>query len=144
MRKRFIEVHGSSEKQIADAFNKARNFTKHADKDPDALIEDVSDFDAETVIMVACVDYCVLAGKSPIPVGLFITWFAAVYPDRTGSFFKREAEDWFPGLGSLDREAQVSAARTALAKPVPHEVLNARRTELTDNWRWVELRKKFK
>ncbi|KQR77548.1 hypothetical protein [Rhizobium sp. Leaf341] len=144
MRKKFVEVHGSTEKQINDTSNRPRNFAKHANSDPDALLDDITDLDAETIILVACLDYSVLAGKSPIPVGLFITWFAAVYPEKTGWFFKKEADDWFPHLSTMERAEQIAASRAAVRKPPESAVLNSRRTELTDNSRWVELRRSIK
>ena len=140
MRERLMEVHGISEREARLMVNIPRNFTKHADNDPHATMEDIRDVDADALVMTACIDYTVTARKSPSAVGLFIAWFAATNPDLTGGFCREAAEQLFPSLEVRPREEQLAAARAILNKPINRELLDHLRNELTDNWRWVKFR----
>ena len=88
--------------------NPARNFFKHADRDPDAVWSDFSDDQCDHILLIACFDLVELDGKSPIEVQVFLTWYAALYPDKIpqGSDWQKAAARKFPGLAELPREMQ--------------------------------------
>lgn len=144
MRERLMEVHQQTEAAVRGMINHPRNFTKHADRDHDAVIDDISAEDADAILMTACVDYSVAARRAPATVGLFTIWYAALNPEKTGDFLKREAHHLFPSLSEQPRETQIAAARSAINLTFGSETLHDRRNDLTDNWRWVAFRKQIK
>ncbi|WP_312472560.1 hypothetical protein [Brucella sp.] len=138
-----VDVHGSTAKEIVGLINAPRNFVKHADNDPDALLPDIRESDCDAVILTACLDYMFANGRSPYSVGIFLSWYSAIYPNKTGDFMRETADLLFPDIGSLDREQQKLAARKILAHPTPKQILNDHRNELSDNYRWTSFRKLF-
>ncbi len=138
----FSRVHGRPETDFKALINRPRNFVKHADKDPDGNLEDVTNQDVDGMLQAACIDYTMLARRSPLAVQLFLCWYSAIYSDKTGAFLKEGADAYFPNLIVEDREARVLAARKAfgdLAKD--GQLMQNVKTELTDHHRWVKLGK---
>lgn len=142
LRQEIAAVHGCTEREIAALFNRPRNFIKHADRDADDISPEIDDDDCDAIIQTACIDYMMAAGRSPYIFGLFVTWYSAVYPTKTGAFFREAADQIFPGLATMDRREQILSARKAASASTPSDALHHRSNELTDNWRWVELRAK--
>ena len=71
-------VKPEQRKGVADAANTARNFFKHADKDPDAVLE----FDpgqTDWFLLDACFKYIELTGKRPPLYNVFHVWFHMQY-----------------------------------------------------------------
>lgn len=134
-------THGSTPREIKYLINKPRNYLKHADRDADATLPDVDHLDCDAVLETACIDYMVLMGRSPFAVGLYVAWYSAKYPEKTGEFFRREAEQIFPGLSRLGHLEQISAARKAFQHSKMPEILHSSKNDLTDNWRWQRLRR---
>jgi hypothetical protein len=132
--------HGRPQKEFWDLINRPRNFFKHADNDPEATAPDVHFSDCDAMIESACVDYMVAAGRSPIVVGIFVAWYSAVYPEKTGDFMRYAGDELFGDLSDLDRAEHLRRARVVAAKPVSSEVLHNIRNEMTDNYRWAGLR----
>ncbi|WP_455872648.1 hypothetical protein [Rhizobium yanglingense] len=87
-------------------------------------MEDLSAEDCDGIILTAYIDYCIASGRSPIVVGAFIAWFAAVYPSKMGTFFAIEADRFFPNLQGQSREHQIRAARAFLVSPVDRALLD--------------------
>ncbi|WP_413710969.1 hypothetical protein [Rhizobium sp. Rhizsp82] len=141
MKEHIRQVTGWSEQDIVALVNRPRNFTKHANRDPDAVMDDITHEDCDAVILTACLDYGIASGRSPLPVGVFLAWHSAVYPSKPDSLFSGLAKKLFPNLQQETREAQVRAARQYVAGPVDSWLLNDSRNELTDAWRWIDLRK---
>ncbi|ASS56459.1 hypothetical protein [Rhizobium leguminosarum] len=141
IKKNIAEMQGWNVKDVNVLINAPRNFAKHADRDHLAEIEDVTFDDCSALILTACVDYSIAAKRSPSVVGAFIAWFAAANPEKTGSFFSEAAHEMFPGLAAMSHSEQIIAGRRYLVKPLPSDVLNATRNELSDDWRWRELRR---
>lgn len=119
---------GLTDAQVqATMINPARNFFKHANTDPDGILDDFRDEDCDPVILIACVDLLVLEGKSPIEVQVFVTWYAALYPEKfpDGSDWKLAAERKFPGLRELPREEQKRRAVRTLKGALANRALMA-------------------
>lgn len=140
LRQQIRDAHGLSEREVTDMINFPRNFTKHADRDPEAEIYDILPEDADAMVMTACIDYCIASGRSPHSVGIFVAWYAAINPEKTGDFGKAAADVLFPNLVACPRSHQVAAARSVVGRPLSSPILNDKRNELTDNWRWISLR----
>ncbi|KAB2716965.1 hypothetical protein [Brucella intermedia] len=133
---------GIMPRAVRDLINAPRNFVKHADRDPDTVIDDLSHSDCDAILLTACLDYMFANGRSPYCAGVFVAWYSAIYPEKTELFFRSEAEAIFAGLAAESRERQVQAARDFLSRP-PKVVLNDVRNELTDNYRWSNLKQIF-
>lgn len=142
LRREMADVHGCTEKEIAALINLPRNFLKHADRDADELAPEIEPDDCDAIVQTACIDYMMVAGRSPAIVGLFVVWYSAVYPEKTGTFFRREADNIFPALSQKSRSEQILAARATTSEALPSSVLHHYSNELSDNWRWAELRTK--
>jgi len=140
LREQIREVHGLSEREVNDMINFPRNFTKHADRDPEAEIYDILPEDADAMVMTACIDYCIVSGRSPHSVGIFVAWYAAINPEKTGHFGRAAADALFPDLAQRQRPQQVKAARSIVRRTLSSPIIHDRRNELTDNWRWNSLR----
>lgn len=134
------DVHGLSFAEIKKLINAPRNFIKHADRDPDGSIADITHLDCDAIVMTACLDYMAASGRSPAIVGLFVIWYCAINPDRVGGLCREATPLYFPNIHGADRKDQVQAARVEALKPLPSEVLNNWRNELSDIWRWKPLR----
>lgn len=62
--------------------NPIRNFLKHADRDPDGVLDKFSDVSNDSVLILAVEDYIRLRGKSPIEFQVYQVWYFAVYPEK--------------------------------------------------------------
>jgi hypothetical protein len=142
LRQEIATISGCTEREIADLFNRPRNFMKHADRDPDAISPEIEDADCDAALLTACLDYMMTAGRSPYIFGIFVTWYSAIYPEKCGLFFREAADQIFPSLSVLNRREQVLAVRNLASSPVPSDAILHRSNELTDNWRWTDLRAK--
>ncbi len=67
-------ANGLSEAEIKRIANYGRNFFKHADADPDAVLDAFSDDRNEHVILAATFDYDTLASTKPMEVQVFPLW----------------------------------------------------------------------
>jgi len=102
-----------SEAEIKRIANYGRNFFKHADTDPDALLDDFSDDRNDHVLLAATLDYGMLASTKPMEVQVFQFWYFAAHPDKA----LRPAMDqiieagqkYFPGIDKLTRKHQKEA-----------------------------------
>ncbi|MFC0246519.1 hypothetical protein [Falsochrobactrum ovis] len=137
------EAYGAPPKEIIDLINAPRNFVKHADRDPDAVFPDIKEEDCDAVLLTACLDYMFANGRSPYIMGIFLSWYSAIYQKKVGVFMEETAQLLFPELAFLNREQQKKAARKVLSNPTPPLIFHDHRTELTDNHRWVHFKKVF-
>ncbi|WP_208247809.1 hypothetical protein WGT02_28455 (plasmid) [Rhizobium sp. T1470] len=103
-------------------------------------MQDLTFEECSAILLTGCIDYAMAAKRTPEIFGTFILWFAATNAKDSGTFFSQEARKLFPGLSEMSRSEQIIAARRFVLKPSRGDVLNDYRNELTDNWRWTELR----
>lgn len=140
MRAEAAKTHGLSEKEIQRRLiNEARNFFKHADKDPNAVWPDLKEENVDAVLFIPCFDLVELERKSPIEVQVFITWYGAVYPHKviSGSELQKAADDKFPGLASLPRSEQKRHAREMIETALQDATLVAHpETDQREIGRW--------
>lgn len=137
--KEMARANGSRPEDIAKLINRPQNFVKHADRDPSAEL-DLTQAECDTMIMIAAIDYIMAARRSPPLSVLYLAWFSAIYPSKTGSFHRDMANQYFPGLADLDREKQIMSARQNAATALRPAAIEDFRLELTDNGRWTPLR----
>ncbi|WP_421440634.1 hypothetical protein [Agrobacterium tumefaciens] len=141
MREEIASVHGWTEKDVNIIINGPRNFVKHADRNPHDEIDEIGFDECDAMLLTACVDYCLASKRSPAIVGLFVAWYAAKNPDKTGDFFADVGDTVFPNLTALDHAGQIAAARKQAQSVLTSDILRDPRTEMTDNWRWAELQR---
>lgn len=59
-----------------------RNFFKHADRDPDGVLEDFTDEACDGLLFLATEDYIRLNKASPIELQVFQLWYLGVYFEK--------------------------------------------------------------
>jgi hypothetical protein len=109
-RQEMTTATGLSEVNIKKIASYGRNFFKHADRDPEAVLEDFTDDLNDHVLIAACFDYGELAGSKPMEVQVFQIWYFAAHPDKAlrpaMDPIIEAGERWFPNLAGLDRKAR--------------------------------------
>jgi hypothetical protein len=126
LRANFARPAGMSDAEVQSTLiNPARNFFKHADRDPDAQWQDFRDEDCDHILLIPCFDIVELQGKSPIEAQVFLTWYAALYPNKIppGSDLQRAALRKFPHLKPLARVDQKRRAQDMLETAMNHKAL---------------------
>ncbi|MBU1211051.1 MAG: hypothetical protein KJ587_07245 [Alphaproteobacteria bacterium] len=109
-----------SEKAIKKIASHGRNFFKHADNDPEDVLEDFDDTLNDHVLIAATMDYSVLASSKPMEVQLYPLWYFAVYPEKlllpAMNDIRDASDQLFPGLSSAPRDRQKAAGLSALVQ----------------------------
>jgi hypothetical protein len=80
-----------------------RNFFKHADSDPDAVLEQFSDDSNDAVLFVATHDFGRLTGGMPIEMQVFETWFLSCDPTKLVPGHEEAIASLFPGISTMNR-----------------------------------------
>ena len=62
--------------------NKAVNFLKHADKDPDGILENVDEIINDLTLFSGCILYNDLGHPWTHEMAGFIIWYSAIFPDH--------------------------------------------------------------
>jgi hypothetical protein len=81
-REQMASATGKGEKAIKEIANFGKNFFKHADSDPEGVLEDFSDDLNDHVLLAATMDYGVLATTKPMEVQFYPLWYFGVYPEK--------------------------------------------------------------
>jgi hypothetical protein len=107
----FIADHNSiTRRDVFALANKHRNFFKHADRDPDVLIQDFSDLDNDAIIYTAVHDLKLLTTQIPVECQLFEPWFFATHPEvkrlEVSDQFAEQVKELFPNLSEFSRDNQ--------------------------------------
>lgn len=72
------------EKEFWAEMNKPANFFKHADKDHDAILDNVDEKINDSMLFMACLYYNDLGYQITVEMHVLVSWYTAIYPD----FFK--------------------------------------------------------
>ena len=95
-----------------------RNFFKHADHDPEALLEGFDGKVVDGLIFLAADDYMRLAGKSPVEFQVFQLWYLAVNVEKVAAGELRKileaVEVKFSKIRTLQREEQIVLGKSVL------------------------------
>jgi hypothetical protein len=104
---------GRGEDEIKQIANYGRNFFKHANKDPEAVLEDFSDDRNDHVLIASSFDYGELADSKPMELQVFQLWYFAVHPDKAlrpdMDSIIEAGEQLFPGIVEMKRKDQKRA-----------------------------------
>jgi hypothetical protein len=101
-----------SKKDIYNLANRHAGFLKHADRDPDAVLYDFDDGEADAVLYVAVSDFWRLYGGIPIEARAFAIWFDA-HVDPAGH--GKEAAEVLVGIETMSRPQQLELGKVFVA-----------------------------
>ncbi|GAB2529252.1 hypothetical protein [Microbulbifer agarilyticus] len=105
-----------------------RNFFKHADRDPDAVLEGFNDFKNDHIVFLAVEDYIRLEKKSPIEFQVYQLWYVSIYTNKVAHEALEEillaTEAIFPSIKGQDRVGQKRMALQAIENAHKDQELN--------------------
>ena len=128
-----------------------KNFFKHADRDPEAALDDFGDACNDFVLFAATMDLEFLCkGRLPTELRTFYLWFCAVYPPPEKQFIKTDdfnnrhemfwsaAQRWAPMLHNKSRREQKRLGQEAMLRFLEDpELLSLRTTDRTQIPFWT-------
>lgn len=122
-------ANGLDEFEVKQKVSHGRNFFKHADKDPDEVLENFSDDFNDQVLLCASFDYGELADSKPMELQIFQLWYFVTHLDTALRPELDEiitaGEELFPGIGSMSRRQQKRAGLEALVGALRNPTLMA-------------------
>jgi hypothetical protein len=96
-------IKPGSERTFWWYINRASNFLKHADRDPDATLEDVNEEINDSAIFIAVAYYGDLSAEPVSPImNLFFNWHLCLHPNLMTEEFRSRAIARLP-QGELDQ-----------------------------------------
>jgi len=97
-----------------------RNFFKHADNDPDAVLAGFDESNVDSILMLAVEDYLRLNKRSPVEFQVFQLWYLATHIDKVAkdalAKVLRDVEGAFPKIANLPRQEQVAMGSRVLSQ----------------------------
>lgn len=109
-REQMSDANSLSEHEIKNIASYGRNFFKHADRDPDGILDDFSDDRNDHALLGAVIDYGTLADTKPVEIQIFPIWYLSVYPEKAMRPEMNEiiaaGEILFPKIGTMVRREQ--------------------------------------
>jgi hypothetical protein len=97
-----------------------RNFFKHADRDPNDLLEGFESSAVDPVLFLAVEDYIRFRGRSPVEFQIFQLWFLACHPEKLASDRVDDVlaatSRMFPAIARLPRNDQIVLGLRALER----------------------------
>jgi hypothetical protein len=114
-------IRPGMETKFWGALNRASNFLKHADRDPEATLENVDEAVNEPTLHLACLYYLGLAGQASDAMTVYIWWFVALNPNLMAEDFQAELQQRlqampisFEEVKTLPRHVLLQAGRELL------------------------------
>ncbi|WP_019530413.1 hypothetical protein [Dasania marina] len=105
-----------------------RNFFKHADRDPDSVLEGFSDLENDHIIFLSVEDYIRLNKKSPVELQVYQLWYLSINIDKVAhealADILAATEVMFPSIKEQNRERQKSMALQAITDAYGDRELN--------------------
>lgn len=109
---------GMTEQEIKKIASYGRNFFKHANDDPDDVLEDFSDGLNDHVLIGATMDFGMLASAKPMEVQVFQLWYFAAHPEKAPrpdfDAIIEAADEHFPDFAAMDRKGKKNAGLRVL------------------------------
>ncbi len=99
-------------KQVYREASKHAAFFKHADQDPNGVLEGFDPTEADAVLWVACSDFGRLCGGKPVEADAFELWFFAVR-DLLGPLGISDIQE-LRDITNVSRETQIEMGRKLL------------------------------
>ena len=128
-------------KSLEFYINPYRNFFKHADRDPDAVLEGFSDSYNDHLLIQVVEDLVRLEQRALYECQVFQLWYLAVYEEKIATKdLERvlpKARTAFPNIGQLARSGQKKMGREILYEYCDNKELIAHpKTDMTEWDRW--------
>ena len=101
-------------KQIHREASKHAAFFKHADQDPDGVLDSFDPAEADAVLWVACSDFGCLCGGKPVEADVFELWFYAMR-DMLGPPLGIDDIPELRGITTSSRASQIEMGRKFLS-----------------------------
>lgn len=118
-----------------DYVNPYRNFFKHADRDPDAVLAMFDESAVDSVIFLAVEDYLRLLNKAPIEFQVFQAWYLASNVEKVAADALDEIvqalETTFPDIRQHPRKDRIVMWRRVLMDALRDDELS--RDDRTEN-----------
>lgn len=109
---------GMTEQEIKKIASYGRNFFKHANDDPDDVLDNFSDDLNDHVLIGATMDFGTLATTKPMEIQVFQLWYFAAHPEKAPrpdfDAIMDAAERQFPGFAATDRKNKKRAGLRVL------------------------------
>jgi len=102
---------GISAADLYKLASKHAGFFKHADRDPDGVLADYSEQEAEAVVFTAAHDFGRLTGGKPIEAQVFEAWYLALH---LPSDVPARLRELLPNLKTAPRAKQIEMGRQML------------------------------
>lgn len=130
-----------TQKELYRLANQDRNFFKHADKDPDSVLENFTDQQNDSVLFVTGYDLGMLTGKLPIEVQVYEAWYFSCYPgkmsEKSRPAHETNLKTLFPNIGLIDRTHKKKMGFKQLMRALKdHNLLNDPRTDISQLRYW--------
>ena len=91
-----------TQRRLRDLANRYRNFFKHADRDPEAVVEEFGDNANDALLFVACHDFGRLCSGMATEMQVFEAWYLACNPQKLREPSLAIAQ-LFPGIADVPR-----------------------------------------
>ena len=95
-----------------------RNYFKHADRDPDAVLKDFDERKCDGVILLAVEDYLRLNLKAPVEFQVFQLWYLALNIEKVSdnhlNRILASTNELFPNINNIKRKEQLELGRKAM------------------------------
>jgi hypothetical protein len=101
-------------KEIKDAFRRSKNFFKHADNDPNGVLDGFAEEDNDYILFMACYDLALLNEADVDEVAAFSMWFMAWFLTEVWNFIAKILPGWVRPI-EASREDQKAGGLTFLA-----------------------------
>lgn len=118
-----------------------RNFFKHADRDPDAVLTDFSDKRNDGLLMLAVEDYLRFVGGGPVELQVYQLWYLAKEDEKISTDRLEEVmeavREYYPNIKEQSRGEQKATGKRVLQEALANEeLLGDPQTEISDVERW--------
>lgn len=109
-------IREDKRKEFWGLTNRAANFFKHADKDPEEILEDVPEEANDVFLFINCLLYQDLGHQLTSEMFAFVSWHMGMYPNllKDDSSLKSVVIERFGWLSDLPRDNQLQSGKLVL------------------------------
>jgi len=109
-------IQPNMKKEFWKTLNAPANFLKHAEKDPDAILDNLEEEANDITLLLACIYYKDLGNQLTPEMMAMVVWCMAIHPDliRDDTPGKAFAEQQFSHLKTMSRLEQLSEGQKVL------------------------------
>jgi hypothetical protein len=116
-------IRPGMENQFWNFLNRVSNFLKHADRDPDATLDDVNEGTNEATLFVVSIYYTELVGAPSDAMRIYQAWYGLLHPKVLTDDYRRAILEKVPQMAEsfseLPRKLQLKGGLMALARTLP-------------------------